>query len=148
MSAAPTVFEALLDQVAAALAAAPALAGGRLYEGDDLAAVPETDETAVLYSIVRATPSQPWAGYQAPTEWATIVKVTAFARRAQRSATLGRPAWQLAQAAHQRIVNALGADLEPAALEPDHELTATRLGAVDLAYRVTLRTAHNTLTAA
>jgi hypothetical protein len=72
---------AIGSYIAALMTAAPALAGGFVFENRDYAL--PTDRAAQLHVNVRnSPPMEPLAGVDSPIDWETTIEFTVLARRA------------------------------------------------------------------
>jgi hypothetical protein len=143
-----TRFEEILDQLDAAFRSGTPLAGGRIYEAGDIAAVPDGVDFALLFGIINAQAVGRFAGADSPLDWEITIKVSAFSRNAKKLGSLGRGQFQLANDAHARIMSsALKYEIQPSRVTPDHEVAQWQMGSVDLFYSVTLETQNGTLEA-
>ncbi len=149
-----TAHDQLLDGIRAALLALPVLAGGNVLDDSDVASIGANVQQAIMLRLEQSQATQPYGGTTAPTQWASVVVVSAFVRNGART-DQGRPVFALANQVHQRLMaNAtLAAHMEAPLVDPltlvqmrpDHELTDTRLAVVDLVYRCTHETAWSSL---
>lgn len=140
-----TAFDTLLDSALAVLKDGMPLAGGRVFEGIDIAEIPAECESALVISLGRTTSARNYAGSGSPVQWQVPLRISAFVRDNGRTPA-GRPVWALAQDAHTRVMRSdIGTQVLQHTLAPDTELGATRMGVVDLVYVVQVDTGYDNL---
>lgn len=126
-------------------------AGVLVGESVDFDAMPDGTDRAVEVTLLASAPSQPYAGYTAPREWANRVRITCAARNDGRVAGQGRPSQNLLALVDAAIVatpdlgGLLQEPLQLADTRPDQQRSDTRLGVVDALYTCKHQTAWNSL---
>lgn len=138
----------IVRQVLNSLTAAPALAGGNVWE-EELRPLPEGSTQAI---VVRFESSRPDRGaiLGAPIDWVSTLTVECHARVDNRSATLGRASRRLHGEVYARLMAdpSLGGkvfDLQEPDLATDQAQLDTDLGCLIAQYPVLHRTQARTL---
>jgi hypothetical protein len=142
-----TAHIAVRSAVVAALQAAPALAGGRIYVGRRRT-LSRSDASALIVRLA-GSDSNPGAVRGAPVDWRTGVVVEAYARSA--TGDPEQAAWDL----HAQVFDRLQADstlagavddvATPTFGEADREDEDDSLAALTAVYQILHRTTANTL---
>jgi hypothetical protein len=146
--------DAIIAAVVAALKQAPAIAGGNVFEDDELDGLPENIDLAVSVGLGVSEVQRKYMGVAAPLWWVSLVRVTTLSRRDGRNSQGERPSRALqhdvlTRLAQDPFLGGLVSDFRIQSIRPsDPERWATNLGAVDAVYVAEHRSAFNGLAAA
>lgn len=145
------VQDALIAAVIAALMQAPALAGGHVYEDDELDGLPDGVDLAVSIGLGASDVHRKYAGSTAPLWWVSVVRITTLSRRDGRNTQGERVSRSLqhdilARLSQDSTLGGVVSNFEIQGLRPANpERWATNLGGVDAIYSATHCSAFNGL---
>jgi hypothetical protein len=136
------------DTVAALYDAAPALAGGRIYENRNLP-LPDGAESQIQVYRIESEPDRPLLGSHAPVHWSTEIEIVVKARKG--AATAEVVADEIMADCYARVMadQTLGGQIavvEPGSITWDQDEAATTVAVARWRFRVWHTTENNVIT--